>query len=323
MQAVRHANGRDWWLLLHSGAGNNIFYKFFVDTNGIQGPFTDTIGSVLGNALGVGQMIFSPKGDKLICVDASGVIDLFDFDRCTGQISNYVELGNAPYNSLSGPYGCSFSPNNKVLYVSNPNTPDTLFQFDLTAGNIKASRQIIWINSVPQTELGQHKLASDGKIYIALANYSFPNYIFDSTNMNLCVINNPDSLGLPCNFVPYNIPLGGARCFLGLPNNPNYNLGSLTGSPCDTLTVGINEVKKEDSWVRVYPNPATNSLTLNSQLSILNSQLLITDVFGRTVYHQSITNSQTTIDISQLSNGVYFYQLSGGKETFRGKFVKE
>ena len=78
--------------------------------------------------------------------------------------------------------------------------------------------------------------------------------------------------------------------------------------------------------ISLYPNPTSGTFTLtyNSQLSLLNSQLIITDVLGRAVYHQAIINpNNTTINISQLSNGVYFYQLSNSKETLRGKFVKE
>lgn len=31
----------------------------------------------------------------------------------------------------------------------------------------------------------------------------------------------------------------------------------------------------------------------------------------------------TTIKITQLNNGIYFYQLTNNEETYRGKFVKE
>jgi len=57
---------------------------------------------------------------------------------------------------------------------------------------------------------------------------------------------------------------------------------------------------------------------------ISNYELRIMDVLGRTVYTQSITYpNQTIINISKLSDGVYFYQLSNNKKTLRGKFVKE
>lgn len=76
--------------------------------------------------------------------------------------------------------------------------------------------------------------------------------------------------------------------------------------------------------IRVYPNPATSTLALYSQLSILNSQFIITNILGEEIYHQPINNTtQTIIDVSQWSNGVYIYQLRGEKETVRGKFVKE
>ena len=96
------------------------------------------------------------------------------------------------------------------------------------------------------------------------------------------------------------------------------------------ITVIVNpavtgiQTAKEENGIVVYPNPATSELTIHSQLSILNSQLKITDVIGNEVYYQTINNStQTTIDISKWSNGVYFYQIRNEKETLRGKFVVE
>ena len=76
--------------------------------------------------------------------------------------------------------------------------------------------------------------------------------------------------------------------------------------------------------ISIYPNPATSAITIHQSSPSTNQQLIITDVTGREVYHQAINiSTQTTIDISQLSNGVYFYQVTNNTETFRGKFVKE
>ena len=93
-----------------------------------------------------------------------------------------------------------------------------------------------------------------------------------------------------------------------------------------TQASGFEEINKINAVLDIYPNPTSGTFTLsyNSQLSILNSQLKIYDVLGQEVYTQSITNpNQTTITVSQLSNGVYFYKLTNNKETYRGKFVKE
>jgi len=91
-------------------------------------------------------------------------------------------------------------------------------------------------------------------------------------------------------------------------------------------TTEIKETPNNKSEISLYPNPTSGifTLTYNSQFSILNSQLEIYDVLGQEVYHQAIINQESTIiNLPQLSNGVYFYQLSNSKETYRGKFVKE
>jgi hypothetical protein len=51
-------------------------------------------------------------------------------------------------------------------------------------------------------------------------------------------------------------------------------------------------------------------------------QFELIDVFGETVYSQPLTNStQSTINITGLSNGIYFYQLIGNEGIQRGKLV--
>ena len=75
--------------------------------------------------------------------------------------------------------------------------------------------------------------------------------------------------------------------------------------------------------ISVYPNPATNTLTILQSTHIANQQLIITNILGEEIYHQPITNTQSTIDISNWSDGVYIYQLNDSNETVRGKFVKQ
>ena len=99
---------------------------------------------------------------------------------------------------------------------------------------------------------------------------------------------------------------------------------------CDSsgnIPLGVHSIVQNNIHdIYIFPNPTSVTFTLsyNSQTPILNSQLKIYDVLGQEVYTQAITNpNQTTINVSQLSNGVYFYQLNNNTETYRGKFVKE
>ena len=96
----------------------------------------------------------------------------------------------------------------------------------------------------------------------------------------------------------------------------------------DCLTVGIQELSSNNS-ISLYPNPTSGIFTLsyhlpNSQLYALQAQFKIYDVAGREVYSQPIINQESSIiNVSGLSNGIYFYQLINKDETYRGKFVKE
>ena len=218
MVAVKHGNGRDWWLIAHK-LGSNEFIKYLVDSNGIHGPFLQGIGSVLGSFEQFGQIVVSQDGTKLCNAVSTNFLEIFNFDRCTGTLNNCINISYTP-NFPNGFYGCSFSPNGKVLYISDR---DSLFQFDLTSGNIAGTKQIIFITPNPNVEIGQHKIGPDNKIYISNNNDLGQT---DSLNLHLSIIENPDILGVGCNFSPYSFYLGDKSTYYGLPNNPNYKLGA-------------------------------------------------------------------------------------------------
>ena len=51
-----------------------------------------------------------------------------------------------------------------------------------------------------------------------------------------CIINNPDSAGLACNFQKEALSIPSALTYRTLPNIVNLKLGALVGSGCDTIT---------------------------------------------------------------------------------------
>ena len=75
----------------------------------------------------------------------------------------------------------------------------------------------------------------------------------------------------------------------------------------------------------LFPNPATNSLTLNlSQLQQLqNASLSIYDIQGKQLLQQSLTEQQTQINISSFAKGIYIVKLQTDEVTLQSKFVKE
>ncbi|MFZ4740040.1 MAG: T9SS type A sorting domain-containing protein [Bacteroidales bacterium] len=87
------------------------------------------------------------------------------------------------------------------------------------------------------------------------------------------------------------------------------------------LSVGINEVEKEN--VKVYPNPANNSITFNTGLYHV-FKLTIFNTIGQIVLQKQIIAPNTTLNIQSFQSGMYYYTLINNKaKVISGKFVKE
>lgn len=318
MQLVQHGNGRDWWLICHEWPNlaatedsTYIFTSFLITNTGILGPYKQTLGpkAYLPEIpyFGWGEMTIDQSGNKLIYL-RQDKIDIYDFNRCTGIFENWLEITNLPHLMH---YGCSVSPDGTKIYVSTVGDDESLlFQFSLTAENVDSSRQLIFENTYNNYAIGQHELGPDGKIYIAMYAYGeFPNDNFTSKNQNLCVINYPNEIYPLCNFDTNTISLGERRVIGGLPNMPNYNLGALIGSECDTLLSSIKLIDNIDEFI-VSPNPAYDEITIRNQ----NLQGLFFDIsFINSTGVQSLliknTEINKSIDISELSPGIYFITL--------------
>ncbi len=150
----------------------------------------------------VGYLKFSPDGTKLISCNYQNNIELFDFDTTTGIINNPKLVSSKFAN-----YGVEFSPSGKIAYVT---TGDVnvfeLLQFDLTSSNISNTATLLYKATNIANQVGALQLAIDGKIYTP---------IFDIPYIS--VINNPEILGLGCNFQLNAVSLGTGLGQAGLP----------------------------------------------------------------------------------------------------------
>ena len=83
---------------------------------------------------------------------------------------------------------------------------------------------------------------------------------------------------------------------------------------------GIEEYTVNNK-VSIYPNPAKDNLTIETNLNI-EQRLEILNLIGQTIY-TNIINKKATVNTSAFANGVYILKLSSDKETVVKKFVKE
>jgi hypothetical protein len=87
---------------------------------------------------------------------------------------------------------------------------------------------------------------------------------------------------------------------------------------------GLNRLSEGNQTIMIYPNPATNLLTIKNELQGRNTAV-ITDAAGRLVIEQTISSTEEAINIQTLSNGLYILSLrnSSGATLQNLKFVKE
>ncbi|MFN0015771.1 MAG: T9SS type A sorting domain-containing protein [Saprospiraceae bacterium] len=315
LTAVRHGNGRDWWVAAHKGRSNRSLF-FLLDPAGVQPPKAQHIGPVWGPRDWSGQSVFSPDGSRYARANPDHGLNLFKFDRCTGTLSSPVVVSLAA--DSAGATGVTFSPNSRFLYLS---TGTKLFQFDMQAANIPASKQLIGVYdgfAAPfATTFYQMRLAPNGKIYMGATNGV--NYLH--------VVNQPDMPGAACEFVQHEVELP-TYIDVGLPNFPNFRLYDLPASPCDTL--GINggpwwtsTGEAPDSQVSVWPNSFHDHLTVALNANLRSPALRLFDAAGRLVLEQRLVPGVNEIETVALPQGLYVWEVIAGKERVKaGKIAK-
>jgi Secretion system C-terminal sorting domain len=303
LTACRHANGRDWWIL-YPKVSSNVYHKILFSAKGFEKKIQSIGDTSTAAEVGGGQAVFSPDGTKYVRYNVYSDIRIFDFNRCTGQLSNPIHIPIFDAADTVGFAGCAISSNSRYLYVIST---DKIYQLDLQARDIAASKTIILTYDGGVSALGgrytfaQGLLAPDGKIYVS-----------NTGGRNaLHIIEAPDSAGLACRAIQRRYLLLESISY-ALPYFPNFRLGALRGSPCDTLTT--TQELSESYELKLYPNPADGNLSLDLSLpdfAASNTTIDLEDLFGKRVYHASLPPFTPIhrIDVSLFANGVYLVSL--------------
>jgi len=297
MQAVRHANGRDWWILVPEYNGN-CYYKILLDPSGPQVDGKQCLGSNWGKYALSGGVHFTAEGSRYVRCDAEYGLNIFDFDRCSAELSNPVHIPIGPQGAF--PINCmTLSASGRFAYY---HTLSQIYQFDLESQDISGSKTLVSIyegfqSSGNSTDFYKSQLAPDGKIYICTYG---PTYY-------LHVIEHPDSAGLACQIMQHSIELPN-RHFAAMPNFPNYRLGALPG-PCDTLSVSSYEPLLQSNSVTVYPNPTSGDIRIEYVGESNIHWVEIFDLAGKRLYANKHIGDTLTIDKASHAIGSGFYIL--------------
>ena len=71
----------------------------------------------------------------------------------------------------------------------------------------------------------------------------------------------------------------------------------------------------------MYPNPATNKLNISAKETIQNADVF--NVLGKKVMSVNVNDTKASIDVSNLSSGIYLIKYNVGNTTGTAKFIKQ
>jgi Leucine-rich repeat (LRR) protein len=171
-------------------------------------------------------------------------------------------------------------------------------------------------------------------------NLNFLGCNYNSTLMALDVSNNPILTQIYCNDTPIsalNVANGNNANFTTFvaTNTPNLtciqvddvnysttnwtlvDAGASFSTNCN-YALGVNELELAKK-ISIYPNPAKSEINISSDNIIESIEFI--DVFGKVI--KSSLNSNNTIDVSNLSNGLYFLQVYTKEGSAIKKFIKD
>ncbi len=310
--AVRHGNGRDWWVLVPE-FGCHIWHTFLLGPSGFSAlppqpvtlpkrPCEKHIGTAV-----------SLQGDR-VANWGDCKVTILDFDRCSGVLGNVLELP-APKHWVPGG-GLAFSPEGRYLYATSqnvlfradlqPEPPETLHLDTVRFSYDPANKSLITVRGNTF-----HSLVNgpDGRIYGNIP----------SRAGYLHVLHNPDSKSISTAALDFRarglaLPVANVRT---LPHLPHYRLTSLPGSPCDTLgIVNVAEKALPVPAFLVSPNPAQDVLLVECPNCPHEPALrvMLHDMQGSFVRSAEQSGVSLRMNTQGLPPGIYALQVWQGRQ---------
>ena len=95
--------------------------------------------------------------------------------------------------------------------------------------------------------------------------------------------------------------------------NAGYSVRCISDSSLSNTTFETNSLK-------LHPNPVINILNIKTDTNFINQPYSIIDGLGRVVLNGKLNEVETSINVEQLSKGIYYLKVSGNSAN---KFIKE
>jgi glucose/arabinose dehydrogenase len=193
--------------------------------------------------------------------------------------------------------------------------------FEGTQSNISDGCSLTETYTMPYTEYGRANGACSitggyvyrGNIYPELAG----KYVFgDYCNSRIGLVDNSA-------VITWSSPFTGNFATFGEDNSGELYVAGITNGIISKIAYGTPAGISGNSTtnVRLYPNPARETLSVDTAGAVLPMQARIYDLSGKLLQSATIEYDQQRIDVSALSSGLYLTEISNENGNFRQKIV--
>ncbi len=291
--------------LTASGANTYLWSTGATTSSIVISPNSSTIYNVIGtNTLTGCNSINTPTSSILVGVNPSPILSVFANAQsvCLGSAVNLIGVGANTYTWSNGITGniISVSPSVNTIYTV---TGSNAF------GCFGTAVQQIVVNPLPT-------------ITIAASNSSicrlFEPFTLWATGANSFTWNSPFSTSTGS---VLSIPVYTASTtFTVYGTNSNGCMNEASLFVQMLLCAGLEKINKT-SLTNFFPNPVQKNLSIEGLIS--NSTIEISDIDCKLIYASKVEVEKTTIDLSNLTKGIYFLKIKSGNEVLMKKILKE
>jgi len=99
-----------------------------------------------------------------------------------------------------------------------------------------------------------------------------------------------------------------------------YAYGTALVTASEGSTASIQEIKKQQAF-SVYPNPAKDVLNIEFEMVNEKTDVTITDMLGNFIYYSTFTTQHNTINIADLSEGVYNISINSSEGVVNKRLI--
>lgn len=102
------------------------------------------------------------------------------------------------------------------------------------------------------------------------------------------------------------------------------NFGNPLGGTVILMNYPLSITEFNKNEFTLYPNPTKDRIFMEGDAKFINPTVKIYSCEGKLLRHQDITfEGRASFDVSRLSNGIYFMQITSERKQVTYKFIKE